>query len=244
MEVSRTNSDNNSPPTWSRGFKLLVSALVAFHLAAVFIAPMSFAVRPGSPAIDPLRAALAPYIQALYLDHGYAFFAPDPDPSHLVEYRLEFADGTPSRTGRFPDRHEHFPRMLYHRHFMLSESLNTYYAPPEAPRFPASMPAEERAQELQVWRTARARFEALRDSYARHLAAEQGAASAEVHRLRHDFLPPSQFTNQRDPARPYKLDDPRTYQDLDAAPALLPSPLPAPTPKFLPGISPLPGDTR
>ena len=34
-----------------------------------------------------------PYLEAAYLDHGYAFFAPDPGPSHLVRYELEFDDG-------------------------------------------------------------------------------------------------------------------------------------------------------
>lgn len=219
--------------------KWVVSLLVAVHLAAVFIAPMSFASRPGSPAVDPLRSAFLPYIQALYLDHGYAFFAPDPGPSHLVEYKVHFADQRPGETGRFPSLREHFPRLLYHRHFMLSESLNTYYAPPTAPNFPPEMPAEERERELAAWRRARDQFEALRDSYARHLAAEYQASHVEVHRLRHDFLPPSQFTGARDPARPFKQGDARTYQDLDAM-----RDVSQPESLFLPGITPLEGDQR
>ncbi len=222
---------------WSPGAKLLVSGLVALHLTAVFIAPMSFAARPGSPAIDPLRAALLPYIQALFLDHGYAFFAPDPGPSHLVEYRLEFADDRAPTTARFPNLREHQPRLLYHRHFMLSESLQSYYAPAIAPRFPVEMAAEERARELATWRQARDRFELLRDSYARHLTAANAAKKAEVHRVRHDFLPPTQFTSDFDPAGPRRLDDPRTYIDLDAAEAAA---APAVQGEFLPGISPLP----
>src|SRR5688572_28239472 len=93
-------------PRWSRTAKAVASVLVSLHLAAVFIAPMSFAVRPGSPAIDPLRAAFRPYIQAMFLDHGYAFFAPDPGPSHLVEYRLIYDNGRAPEKGRFPDIHE------------------------------------------------------------------------------------------------------------------------------------------
>lgn len=228
---------HGATPGWSRGAKLLVSGLVTLHLAAVFIAPMSFAARPGSPAIDPLRAALLPYIQALFLDHGYAFFAPDPGPSHLVEYRLEFADDRAPTTARFPNLREHQPRLLYHRHFMLSESLQSYYAPPAAPRLPGDMDAEQRALELANWRQARGRFELLRDSYARHLAAANDAEKAEVHRLRHDFLPPSQFTGDFDPTVPRKLDDPRTYTDLDAAEGTA---TPAVQGEFLPGISPLP----
>jgi hypothetical protein len=239
MEVPQPHDRNHLSAGWSRSAKWLVSLLVVFHLAAVFIAPMSFASRPGSPAVDPLRSVFLPYIQSLYLDHGYAFFAPDPGPSHLVEFRLNFAEERPAKTGRFPSIREHYPRLLYHRHFMLSESLNTYYAPPVAPDFPPDMPPAERERELAAWRRARDQYEALRDSYARHLMAEHQAASVEVHRLRHDFLPPAQFTGARDPARPFKLDDARTYRDLDVVDTAPPI-----EQRFLPGITPLDGDER
>jgi hypothetical protein len=138
MKTPPTDDAIDAPATWSRGAKRLVSLFVVFHLAAVFIGPMSFAVRPGSPAIDPLRSAFQPYIQALYLDHGYAFFAPDPGPSYLVEYRLEFDGERPAQTDRFPNIREHFPRLLYHRHLMLSDTLNNVYIPPEPPQSPPS----------------------------------------------------------------------------------------------------------
>ena len=231
MEVS----DTTVPPekAWSPQAKLIVSALVSLHLAAVFIAPMSFAVRPGSPAIDPLRAVFRPYIQALFLDHGYAFFAPDPGPSHLVEYKLTFADGRAPQTGRFPNIEEHWPRLLYHRHFMLSESLQTYYVPATAPR------VERESDDYRRWRAARDKYNALRDSYAKHLAHEHRVDSATVHRIRHDFLPPAQFTRERDLEGPTTLDDERTYTDLDA----VTRPAPAAS-EFLPGITPFPQGAR
>jgi hypothetical protein len=74
-----------------------------------------------------LKKVYRPYITALYLDHSYKFFAPNPGDSHLLRYDLYFADGT-SRVGRddqiLPDRHGHWPRLLYHRHFMLTEFIN------------------------------------------------------------------------------------------------------------------------
>ncbi len=229
------SSPNAAAPAnaWSPQAKLVVSALVAVHLAAVFIAPMSFAVRPGSPAIDPLRAAFRPYIQALFLDHGYAFFAPDPGPSHLVEYELTFADGRASETGRFPDVKQHVPRLLYHRHFMLSESLQTYYVPAIAPR------VERESDDYRHWRAARDDYNALRDSYAKHLTQAHHAERARVHRIRHDFLPPAQFTRERDLEGPATLNDERTYTDLDA----VTQPAPAAS-EFLPGITPIPQGAR
>jgi hypothetical protein len=244
--------DDASQPIWSPRAKAIVSALVALHVAAVFIAPMSFAVRPGSPAVDPLKNCLRPYIQALFLDHGYAFFAPDPGPSHLVEYKLTFDNGRQAETARFPDIDEHFPRLLYHRHFMLSESLQTYYTPERAPRLPATMDAAERSERLANWRSARQNYVALRDSFARHLAAENHATSAQVHRIRHDFLPPSQFTRERDLDGPLRMNDARTYVDLDELDTAEPprgsgvrnstearsNPIPAPAvEEYVPGVS-------
>jgi hypothetical protein len=111
-------------PLWA---KALASGLVALHLSAVFIAPFAFACNAGgssSPLADAVVGALRPYIVALYLDHGYFFFAPNPGPSRLVDYRVQFADGRSEVKGRFPDLTTEKPRLLYHRHFMLSEALS------------------------------------------------------------------------------------------------------------------------
>jgi hypothetical protein len=74
-----------------------------------------------------LKKLYHPYITATFLDHSYKFFAPNPGPSHLVRYDLYFADGS-SRVNRddqiLPDRVGHWPRLLYHRHFMLTEFMN------------------------------------------------------------------------------------------------------------------------
>jgi len=74
-----------------------------------------------------LKKVYGPYITAAYLDHSYKFFAPNPGASHLVRYDLYFADGTKrvnSDDQILPDRLGHWPRLLYHRHFMLTEFMN------------------------------------------------------------------------------------------------------------------------
>jgi hypothetical protein len=62
-----------------------------------------------------------PYIQVLYLNHGYHFFAPEPEESTLLSYEAERPDGVVVR-GRLPDRTV-APRLLYHRYFMLTEHM-------------------------------------------------------------------------------------------------------------------------
>jgi hypothetical protein len=68
-----------------------------------------------------LRAAeiFRPYLNLLYLNHGYSFFAPEPGPSYVMEFEVERKNGE-KVTGRLPDLAEHWPRLLYHRYFMLA----------------------------------------------------------------------------------------------------------------------------
>ncbi|MFO0892598.1 MAG: hypothetical protein U0790_26080 [Isosphaeraceae bacterium] len=105
---------------WSRRFRWAVSAWLAFHLAAIIIAPA--AVGPSSELVHSAWDLFQPYIQILYLNHGYHFFAPEPQESTLVAYEAERPDGTVVR-GRLPDRAT-TPRLLYHRYFMLTEHMN------------------------------------------------------------------------------------------------------------------------
>lgn len=107
-------------PQWKRR---LVSAWLALHLLAVVIAPLA-----GPPPASDLSRAVAGslewYIRPMFLGHGYRFFAPNPGPSHLVEYELIIPNEADPVTGRFPDVDDYWPRLLYHRMFMMSESVN------------------------------------------------------------------------------------------------------------------------
>ena len=131
-----------SSSSWTPTRRRLVSALLLGHLAAIFIAPWSSP--PPAPLLAQKAARLIePYLTAAYLNHGYRFFAPDPGPSHLVRYSLTQADGTVLQ-GRIPDPQRDWPRLLYHRHFMITESLfNTLSRVEEIPDG-AEVPAAER----------------------------------------------------------------------------------------------------
>jgi hypothetical protein len=102
----------------SIGF-LLVNVWLIYHLAAIVIAPWS--VPPSSRLVQNAWRTVGAYVQVLFLNHGYHYFAPEPGNSTLVAYVLELPDGK-SETGRIPNRGI-WPRLLYHRHFMLTEFL-------------------------------------------------------------------------------------------------------------------------
>jgi hypothetical protein len=103
-----------------RWLRRAVSFWLVFHLAAIIVAPA--AVAPASELARGACRLFQPYLGALYLDHGYHFFAPEPAESTLVAYVAEREDGTVVR-GRIPDRTT-VPRLLYHRYFMLTEHMN------------------------------------------------------------------------------------------------------------------------
>ncbi len=100
------------------GFYAL-NAAIMFHLIAVCAAPVS--VSPASELEQSLWVSVAPYVQVLYQNNGFHFFAPNPEGAHTVHYTLTYEDGT-TEQGQFPHR-KIWPRLLYHRHLMLSESL-------------------------------------------------------------------------------------------------------------------------
>jgi hypothetical protein len=113
-------SDSPSPPNNLRrnGFFLL-NVFLAFHLFAIVVCPAS--VEPSSPLLQSSFGFVSPYLHFLYLDHGFHFFVPDPGASTLVAYEAELPDGS-TKSGRFPNS-SIYPRLLYHRFFMLSEYL-------------------------------------------------------------------------------------------------------------------------
>lgn len=102
-----------------------VSLALFLHFSAVIIAAIS--VSPSSQSVRLAWWAFRPYLQTFYLNHGYNFFAPEPAESNLVAFVAERPDGSTVR-GRFPNR-EIWPRLLYHRYFMLTEHMAQ--APPE-----------------------------------------------------------------------------------------------------------------
>ncbi len=136
------------------GFCLL-NLWLCWHLFAIIVCPASAA--PASPLAQAGWSLAAPYLQVLFLNHGFRFFAPEPAGSTLVEFELEFADGS-KQTGRVPDRAVG-PRLLYHRHFMLTEFLG-------------NGPAEIRPL--------------LERAFARNLCRETGAARVTLTKVFHD----------------------------------------------------------
>lgn len=151
-------------PVWLRS---AASVLIILHLVAITAAP--WAMPPSSVLAQQFFGFFQPYLNAAYLNHGYHYFAPEPGPGHLIRYELKRDDGR-LITGQFPDAVKQTPRLLYHRHFMLSETANRL----------AVDPGQQAA------------LEALSRSFANHLMAQYSADEATLYLRRHYIPTPDQ----------------------------------------------------
>lgn len=178
----------NDSPAAHRGARLkvlrwAVNCWLVFHLSAIIIAPAS--VAPTSDLIQSTWTVFQPYLELLFLNHGYHFFAPEPAESALISFEAERADGS-KISGHIPDR-KTVPRLLYHRHFMLTEHLHAAQLS-DAP--------EELQQE---WV----------NSYAAHLRRKYGAVRVKLTGHLHGLPSREDVRNGR------KLNDPASYDSSE-----------------------------
>jgi hypothetical protein len=192
------------PQQNSKAVRSTLTVIVLVHLMAVVLPPLWFQTRP-SPAVATLLRPVEGYGQFLYIDRGYAFFAPDPGPSYLVQAAITSGPGTPAVERMYPDRQDQWPRLLYHRHFMLTEFLNEIYQPPGPPAELVELDREE----AENWVRARSRYEHVRTSYVDHLKHVHPGKDVAIRRVEH--LIPNIVEFQREPV---PLNDPRLYQVL------------------------------
>ena len=194
----------NKPETdelaWSSTTRMVVSALLVGYLFMVVIGPLANPV--GSKHLTtPLSNFFRPAHQALFTGHGYRFFGPDPGPSHLLIYKVQKSDGVQIE-GRFPNRNEHWPRLLYHRWFMLSERVyeehlltldteshrNTIaeydrrleQLKKEGLATRASQLAAERDQQVESYKQTRSRIDAVVTAIGNHVLEKHDGQSVEL----------------------------------------------------------------
>ncbi|HEY4234066.1 MAG TPA: hypothetical protein VGM76_11605 [Lacipirellulaceae bacterium] len=199
------------PGGWPLFVRLLISLLVSWHLLAVFMAPLSVSVdmAPKTDSEPPMTTVLAQhppmqwYLDALYLNHGYHFFAPDPPEGHLIHFQVLDERGSVIKEGQFPSKTDQWPRLRYHRYFMLADQCSV----------PA--PTEAAAKQWQ---------QAFLRSYARELLREYGGQSVRVQRITHFPL------FRQDALKNMPLDDPHTYKtEMEVVQRRQDLELPAPT---------------
>jgi hypothetical protein len=199
---------------WAR-WRPLISLLLLAHLTVVCVTPLAF-VPPNSALAIRVTQWAAPYLEAGNISHGYAFFAPDPGlSSAIVHYEIDHADGT-FEEGDLPDVERHWPRLLYHRHFMLSEQLAGMAAPERGPPPPPESVdpriMKDWQRDYKRWQVFRDRYLARARSYAEHLLKKHQAKEVRLRLIRHRVPSPLEVRGG------LRLDDRRLYEEDEPKP--------------------------
>ena len=136
--VHQGSTAAQSPQPWPLAGRLVASLLIVLYLAAVILPPLAGPPPASELAIEALQP-FRPLIGALGLSHGYRFFAPNPGPGHSIRWQITDADWQMTDadgkqlTGLIPDASTDWPRLLYHRRFMIPEKLAAFVPLPDAP---------------------------------------------------------------------------------------------------------------
>jgi len=155
---------NRKPGQLPLAVKLFISLLIVWHVTAVFLAPLS--IPPSSPLVVDIaqRPPVQWYLDALYLNHGYHFFAPEPSNGHLIRYEVMDDRGGIIAQGEFPNKKDNWPRLLYHRYFMLADQCEV---------------AAANDAEANQWQ------QTYLKAYAQQLLREHNGAAVRVERVTH-----------------------------------------------------------
>ena len=223
-------SSRQSPPQfgWNPRTRTIATLIIVAYLALVIIAPLNNPVG-SSDLTRPIAGFIAPLHQALYLNHGYRFFGPDPGPSHLVHFEITGVNGEKVE-GHFPDRNQQWPRLLYHRWFMLSERvfLEFNFTPDEASFRESQLELAKTTDQLKVeghfelsdqvrtrlateareYKAARLRIDNLLESIARYLLDKNDGKEIELAIQVRRIPPPLEL------ATGAKLDDPEYLETI------------------------------
>jgi len=129
--TATTHSPSSLAATWTTCKRSVASVFILAYLFVLIMGPLSNPIA-SQHLTAPIASTLSPIHRGLFMGHGYRFFAPNPSDSHLVQYKITKNDGTQLQ-GAFPDRDTIWPRLLYHRWFMLSETIFAEHAQTPSP---------------------------------------------------------------------------------------------------------------
>jgi hypothetical protein len=181
-------SSGRRPGRLPLALRIAISLLIVWHFMGVFLAALS--VGGSSPLVNNIAQGppMQWYLDALYMNQGHSFFAPEVGPGQIVRYELFDQSGRLIEPGELPSRKEHWPRLRYHRHFMLADQ--------------AGIPSDN-PQYRDHWQRK------YLESYADHLLrTHDNAESVRVLRVVHWPIPRDFALKGR------KLTDPESYQTV------------------------------
>ena len=131
IQEQQPSNDQTIRQQWPLGVRLFASAVILIYLLAVALPPLA-GPPPASELANVILQPFRPLVGAISLSHGYRFFAPNPGPGHSIRWTMLTARGNTLK-GVIPDAKTDWPRLLYHRRFMIPEKIAALVPPPLAP---------------------------------------------------------------------------------------------------------------
>jgi hypothetical protein len=114
--------------------KVVVSLLILFHFAGIFVAGVNVAPQgmdqPPWLTEQAWARVYRYYLGYLYMTNAYHFYSPNPGPSTLVWFRIQYTDGS-YRWVQRPSREDSLVPLDYTRGMVTADSTNlSAYSPP------------------------------------------------------------------------------------------------------------------
>jgi hypothetical protein len=102
--------------------RVTVSLIIVFHFGGILTAVTSV---PPQPWLSLLAWVYVyrPYLEFMYLNNAYHFYAPQPGPATFVWFYVRYEDGS-GKWVKIPRREDHPLALEYQRRLSLTESVN------------------------------------------------------------------------------------------------------------------------
>jgi hypothetical protein len=168
----RPRSDSVSRKLPHPLLRYCINLWVLLHFTAIIA--VAGTMGPTAAYVNAVWEVFHPYLQFLFLNHGFNYFAPEPAPTNLLKFEAIRADGSVVK-GQIPDPSLR-PRLLYQRSLLLTEHIGI-------------RPLEIRDR----WYR----------SYALHICQKYGAAKVHLTHLIHVPLPMEMVRNGVQPDAPF-----------------------------------------
>lgn len=211
------------PASWRR---LVVSLLILLHFGGILTA-VTTVPPPGANApwltMQVWTRFYRPYLQFVYLNNAYHFYAPEPGPATLLWFQIAYENGSVCWEV-VPDRKAHAkdPLMIeYYRRLSLTENVNQLapvpFVPPEVQQrrllgsIATGIPSPEEFVPffpgVGQYRPPAPNARRFLESYVRHVAEsyarpESNIKGIKVYRVVHSIVQPGEFARGLDPRDP------------------------------------------
>jgi hypothetical protein len=202
------------PPTIRRA---VVSLLIILHFGGILTAVMTVPPTPWLANVLWTRF-YRPYLEFMYLNNAYHFYAPEPGPATLAWFYIKYEDGS-VRWLETPRRDAHAFTLQYQRRLSLGESINQLLPPPSVldpearhRRLTAGrldgIPLHPALPETFQYREPTPYSKRMLQTYARHVARtvlhpsdrSRRVTGVKIYRVVHRILNPLEVGRGADPA--------------------------------------------